>query len=67
MNNILTIPKAKYEVTYFQGNSGPVPVLKKIRKCTKKGSKNRRILKVQVIGDYEFSYHATRGWKKNLI
>jgi hypothetical protein len=40
---------------------------RQIKKALSRGSRNRRIIKVVVIGPYEFSYHATRGWRKNKV
>lgn len=64
---MLTIPKATYTIFYLQGNHGPVETLKKIRKAGRKGTPHRRIIKRVVIGGYEFTYHATRGWRKGKI
>lgn len=64
---MLTIPKAKYDTHYIHGPEKAVPVLKKVRKALRKGEKNRRVIKVVVIGDYEFSYHATRGWRRSRL
>lgn len=64
---MLRIPKAVYETHYLQGNDGPIPVLKKIRKALKKGKPNRRVINVITIGGYVWSYHATRGWRRNKV
>lgn len=40
---------------------------RQIKKAGRKGDHNRRIIKTVVIGDYEFYYHATRGWRKGKI
>lgn len=63
----LSLPRATYTIFYLQGNHEPVPTLKKNRKALRKGERNRRILKTIVISGYEFSYHATRGWRKNKV
>lgn len=61
----LTVPKAKFEIFYLQGPEGPVTTLRKLRRSGRKGTKNRRIIKIVTEGGYEWSYHATRGWRKN--
>lgn len=51
---------------------------RQIKKAGSKGTKNRRVIKTVRIGGsaasgatpfqgYEFTYHATRGWRKNKI
>lgn len=44
-----------------------IPTLKKVRKSLSKRSKDRRIIQTIVCLGYEFSYHATKGWRKTEV
>lgn len=63
----LRIPKARYETQFIPGNDGPVPVLKKIRRAGKRGSKSRRIVTSVILHGYEYVYHATKGWRRGKV
>lgn len=61
------IPRAVYidDPVGFRAPDGRlIPRLKRVRRCLKKGVLNRRHILVRVEDGYEYTYHATRGWKK---
>jgi hypothetical protein len=39
----------------------------KRRRIGKRGSRNRRIIAHKEIGAYEYTLHATKGWRKNRL
>ncbi len=66
----LRIPKSSWTVTKFLTNEktgDKIPVYKKVRKALRKGTPKRRLIKTFQKDGYEYTYHSTRGWRKNKI
>lgn len=40
---------------------------KKVRPCLGKGKANRKLIHTVVEGKYEYTYHATKGWRTRLV
>lgn len=61
------IQKAKRDVearfAAFSGHETP----RSERKIGARGSYNRRIIRTEIVGDYEWSLHATKGWRRRRI
>lgn len=59
------IPMARWRDSGFRAADGHlVKTLKKVRRCGKRGTRNRRLIATHEMRDgTEHVYHATKGWR----
>lgn len=43
---------------------GPSGAVLRLRRCLPRGEKNRRLIAEKTIDGVEYSYHATKGWRR---